>query len=88
MRRIVAALLLAFALLEASLASAGPDLSSCGAKDLARYIGAPVDALKRVRQDEARYVCAGCAMTMDFRASRLTVVYDDKTGRIKRLGCN
>ena len=52
MRRIVAALLLAFALLEASLASAGPDLSSCGAKDLARYIGAPVDALKRVRQDE------------------------------------
>jgi hypothetical protein len=82
----VAALLGVFALL--GPAGAAPDLSSCGAKEFVRYIGAPVEALKRVRQGDVRYVCAGCAMTMDFRASRLTVVYDDKTGRIKRLGCN
>jgi hypothetical protein len=60
----------------------------CGAQELKRYIGAPVDALKRVRQGDARYVCAGCAMTMDYNAGRLTVIYDRKTDRIKRLGCN
>lgn len=88
MRRTVAALLGAVALLEASLASAAPDLSSCGAKEFTRYIGAPVEALKRVRQDDVRYVCAGCAMTMDYNTGRLTVIYDPKTERIKRLGCN
>jgi Peptidase inhibitor I78 family len=88
MRRTVAALLGAVALLEASLASAAPDLSSCGAKEFARYIGAPVETLKRVRQGDVRYVCAGCAMTMEFSAGRLTVVYDPKTERIKTLGCN
>jgi hypothetical protein len=88
MPRIVAALLGALALLEASPASAGPDLSSCGAKEFARYIGGPVEALKRVRQGDVRYVCAGCAMTMDYNTGRLTVIYDPKTERIKRLGCN
>jgi hypothetical protein len=88
MRRTVAALLGAVALLEASLASAAPDLSTCGAKEFARYIGAPVEALKRVRQGDVRYVCAGCPMTMDYNAGRLTVIYDPKTERIKRLDCN
>jgi hypothetical protein len=88
MRRTVAVLLGAIALLEASLASAAPDLSSCGAKEFERYIGAPVEALKRVRQGDVRYVCAGCAMTMDYNAGRLTVIYDPKTERIKRLDCN
>ena len=88
MRRIVAALLGAFALLEASFAIAAPDLSSCGAQEFERYIGAPVEALKRVRQGDVRYVCAGCAMTMDYNTGRLTVIYDPKTERIKRLGCN
>lgn len=69
-------------------ASAAPDLSSCGAKEFERYIGEPVETLERLRQNDVRYVCAGCAMTMDFRANRLTVVYGDKTGRIKKLGCN
>ncbi len=88
MLRFGAPLLGAFALLEASLASAAPDLSSCGAKEFERYIGAPVEALKRVRQGDVRYVCAGCAMTMDYNTGRLTVIYDPKTERIKRLGCN
>jgi hypothetical protein len=86
MRRTVAALLGAVALL--GPARAAPDLSSCGAKEFARYIGAPVEALKRVRQGDVRYVCAGCAMTMDYNTGRLTVIYDPKTERIKRLGCN
>ena len=88
MRRTVAALLGAVALLEASRASAAPDLSTCGAKEFARYIGAPVEALKRVRQGDVRYVCAGCPMAMDYNAGRLTVIYDPKTERIKRLDCN
>jgi hypothetical protein len=86
MRRTVAALLGAVALL--GPASAAPDLSSCGAKEFARYIGARVEALKRVRRGDVRYVCAGCAMTMDYNAGRLTVIYDPKTERIKRLDCN
>jgi hypothetical protein len=88
MRGCGALLLGAFALFGASPAGAAPDLSSCGAREFKRYIGAPVEALKRIRQDDARYVCAGCAMTMDYRAGRLTVVYDRKTDRIVRLGCN
>jgi hypothetical protein len=83
-----AALLGALVLLAANFANAAPDLSSCGAQEFARYISEPVEALKRVRQGDVRYLCAGCAMTMDFRAERLTVVYDPKTGRITRLGCN
>jgi len=86
MRTTAAALLGAVALL--GPASAAPDLSSCGAKEFARYIGAPVEAFKRVRQGDVRYVCAGCPMTMDYNAGRLTVIYDPKTERIKRLDCN
>ena len=86
MRRTAAALLGAVALL--GPASAAPDLSSCGAKEFARYIDAPVEALKRVRQGDVRYVRAGCAMTMDYNTGRLTVIYDLKTERIKRLDCN
>ena len=88
MRRCGASLLGAFALFGVGSASAAPDLSSCGAKEFERYIGAPVDGLKRVRQGDVRYVCAGCAMTMDYKSGRLTVVYDRKTDRIMRLGCN
>jgi hypothetical protein len=68
-------------------ASAERDLSSCGAQELKRYIGAPVETLQRVRQDHVRYVCFGCAMTAEDNTGRLTVVYDRKTDRIMRLGC-
>ncbi len=88
MRRIGVALVAAWTPIGGSLASAAPDLSSCGAKELDRYIGAPVETLKRVRQGDVRYVCAGCAMTMDYNTGRLTVIYDPKTERIKTLGCN
>jgi hypothetical protein len=88
MPRFWSPLLGAFALFGASSASAEPDLSTCGAQALKRHIGAPVEALKRVRQGDARYVRAGCAMTMDYKSGRLTVVYDRKTDRIMRLGCN
>ena len=88
MPRSYSPLLGALMLFGATPTSAAPDLSSCGAKEFARYIGAPVEALKRVRQGDVRYVCAGCAMTMDYNTGRLTVIYDPKTERIKRLGCN
>jgi len=84
---VVAALLGAITLFGASPASAERGLASCHAEALTRYIGARVEALKRVRQDDVRYACAGCAMTMEYNTGRLTVVYDRKTDRIMRLGC-
>lgn len=88
MRKTTAAVLGTWTLFGPGCASAAPDLSSCGAKELERYIGAPVEALKRLRQGDVRYVCAGCAMTMDYSAGRLTVIYDPETERVVRLGCN
>ena len=87
-RGLGAALLAGLALVRVNDASAAPDLASCGAQGLRGYIGAPVEDMQRVRAGDARYVCAGCAMTMEFNSGRLTVVYDRKTGRVTRLGCN
>ncbi len=87
MPRFGVSLLAVFALLCASPVGAAPDLSSCGAQELKRYIGAPVETLQRLRQDNARYVCFGCAITAEDNPGRLTVVYDRKSDRIMRLGC-
>ncbi|WP_342360302.1 hypothetical protein [Terrarubrum flagellatum] len=62
------------------------DLSTCRAGDLGGYIGLPYKRLQKIRPD-ARFVCDGCPMTMDFRADRLTVTYDRRTRRIKSLRC-
>lgn len=34
-----------------------------------------------------RVVCTTCPMTMDFNAERLNVIYDEKSGLIRRLTC-
>lgn len=34
-----------------------------------------------------RIVCSTCAMTMDFNASRLNIVYDEKTKIVSKLSC-
>ena len=62
----------------------------CGAARLQRFVGQPVERLQRVRPPgrAARYVCRpGCAMTMDFRPDRLTVIHDARTRRILELRC-
>ncbi len=65
-----------------------PDLTGCGGNNLAAYIGKPVDDLRSQNLSEARFVCEkNCAMTMDVRPSRLTVIYSDKTHLIVRMSC-
>ena len=34
-----------------------------------------------------RVTCSSCAVTMDFSEHRLNIVYDDKTGTVKSVGC-
>ncbi|MET0606357.1 MAG: hypothetical protein ABWZ80_07860 [Beijerinckiaceae bacterium] len=67
-------------------AAAQSSLASCKGDNLQSYIGKPFAELRRVRPD-GRYVCSTCAMTMDFRADRLTVTYDVKTMRVTELRC-
>ncbi|HTK35802.1 MAG TPA: peptidase inhibitor I78 [Caulobacteraceae bacterium] len=61
----------------------------CGAYALGGLIGrprteipVPVDPAKR------RVVCSTCPRTEDFRPDRLTIEYDQATGRVTKLGCN
>ena len=68
--------------------TAKPDLTGCGGNNLAAHIGKPVDDLRRQNLANARFVCEkNCAMTMDIRPSRLTVIYSDKTHLIVGMSC-
>jgi len=48
---------------------------------LRTQIPVPVDPARR------RVVCTSCAMTMDYRADRMTILFDAETGIIKELRC-
>ena len=80
--------LAATAFVTTSAAGLGQDLSTCGGETMRRFIGKPVKEMQRSRKEKVRYVCEGCAMTMDFNPERLTVVYSDKTGLVNKMGCN
>ena len=61
---------------------------TCHAADFQYLVGhnkseapAPVDPSKR------RVYCSTCAVTMDFRAGRLNIVFDEKTGTITQVKC-
>lgn len=69
-----------------AFAQTNRDLSSCRASRLHRFIGKPYPLLQSLRPD-ARFVCRGCPMTMDFRADRLIVTYDPKSKRVLALRC-
>lgn len=69
-------------------ASAAQDLSSCNANALKHFIGKPAKEMQRVRTEKVRYVCEGCPVTMDFSSERLPVVYSEKAGIVKSMGCN
>jgi hypothetical protein len=70
-----------------ALPAAAQDLSTCNGESLRHFIGKPVKDMERVRTDKVRYVCEGCAMTMDFSPERLTVIYSEKTGLVKEMSC-
>ena len=88
MKRKMLAFTTAMAFLALSAPGFGQDLSSCNGNALRRFIGKPVKEMQRVRKDKVRYVCEGCPMTMDFSPERLTVIYSEKTGLVKEMGCN
>ena len=61
---------------------------TCGAAALQYLVGknkaeapAPVDPSKR------RVACSSCAVTMDYRADRLDIVFDKDTGTITAVKC-
>jgi hypothetical protein len=59
----------------------------CQAKGYLGYIGKPVGDLEQFRLPNARFVCNVCATTADVIASRLTVIYSEKTKRILKMYC-
>lgn len=68
-----------------------PD-SACPPEALARYIGQQASSelaavmLRDTKRTAIRWVQPGMAVTMDYRADRLTV-YLDAAGRVERASC-
>lgn len=67
---------------------AQPGSDTCGATALASLIGQsrseipiPIDLSRR------RVLCTTCPRTMDYRADRLTIFYEMRTGRVTTLQC-
>lgn len=61
---------------------------TCGAGQYMKFIGKPVSDMEALQPPDSRFVCReDCVTTADFRASRLTVIYARKTGRILRISC-
>lgn len=60
----------------------------CRAENYQRYIGRNRSELPRTPSDENwRLACSTCAVTMDYRQDRLTIVYDTQTNLIQSARC-
>lgn len=60
----------------------------CRAENYQRYIGRNRSELPRTPADENwRLACSTCAVTMDYRADRLTIVYNTQTNLIESARC-
>ena len=70
----------------AALAQSAANLFTCRANTLGGYVGQPYQRLQKIRPD-ARFVCRGCPMTMDYRIDRLTVIYHPRSKRVLSLRC-
>ena len=69
-------------------ATSNPDQKVCRAENYQRYIGRNRSELPTTPRDENwRLACSTCAVTMDYRADRLTIVYDSETNLIKSARC-
>jgi hypothetical protein len=61
---------------------------TCGAATYASHIGGNYRAFPPAPAGRTfRIVCTTCAMTEDFSAQRLNVLYDEASGRVVRLTC-
>ncbi len=97
-RYLAPALMLAFAGAVAACAprSGGGDIApptdgqadQCRTSKYQAYIGRNRSELPPKPEGETwRVVCSTCAMTMDYHAGRLNIVYDVDTNIIQRLSC-
>lgn len=59
----------------------------CHAKHYSSFIGKPVEKLEQAELPNARFVCSICAATADVIASRLTVIYSERSKRILKMFC-
>lgn len=67
---------------------AAPGEKVCRAENYQRYIGRNRSELPPTPADENwRLACSTCAVTMDYRADRLTIVYDTQTNLIQSARC-
>jgi hypothetical protein len=61
---------------------------SCGADALQYLVGKPrTDIPVPVNPGRRRVVCSTCAMTMDYQATRQTIIYDSKTDLVSSVKC-
>ena len=65
-----------------------PVKDSCGAWELQDLIGKPRSQVPApVYPERRRMACTTCPVTQDFRADRLTILFDAETGIVKELKC-
>lgn len=82
------AAILGAAAADAKSPAIGSGLAGCGGDALAAYVGKPVEALRLRALTNVQFLCKeDCAVTADFRASRLTVVFSKRTGLILKMYC-
>lgn len=61
---------------------------TCGAASYAWLIGENRSRIPATPAGKTvRVVCSTCAMTMDFNAERLTIVFDEDSGIVSKLNC-
>jgi hypothetical protein len=61
----------------------------CGAYALQGLVGKPRTEIPvPVNPSRRRVICSTCPRTLDFSPFRLTIVYDQATGRVVSVGCN
>jgi hypothetical protein len=66
-----------------------PPPDQCGAYALQGLVGKPRTEIPvPVNPSRRRVICSTCPRTLDFSPFRLTIVYDQATGRVISVGCN
>lgn len=83
----VTAVFAALGFVDQARAASKQSPDQCHASEFIRFIGKPVADLEEMQLPDARLVCEHCATTADVRASRLTIIYSEKSNRISRLKC-
>ena len=64
-----------------------PPIDACGAGQLHYLIGRPVSEVPTYARHEQRVMGQGSYYDDGYRAERLTIIYDEATGRITRVRC-